>query len=48
MGSCRLQPHLPSFDFVKLGKRSFKFAIEEPHRIKNFTMKIQKSAVSAL
>src|SRR3981189_1526354 len=28
---------LPRLDFVEFGKRSFKFGIEEPHRIKNFT-----------
>ena len=27
---------LPSLDLVEFGQRSFKFAIEEPHRIKNF------------
>src|ERR1700687_308893 len=27
---------LPRLDPVKCGKRSFKFGIEEPHRIKNF------------
>src|SRR5712671_92922 len=27
---------LPRLDLVELGKRSFEFGIEEPHRIKNF------------
>ena len=27
---------LPSPDFLEFGQRLFKFAIEEPHRIKNF------------
>src|SRR4051794_15829964 len=27
---------LPCLDLVELGKRSFEFGIEEPHRIKNF------------
>ena len=36
VGTCRLQPLLSRLDLVEFGKRSFKFAIEEPHRIKNF------------
>ncbi len=34
--SSRLSAPLPRLDLVEFGNRSFKFGIEEPHRIKNF------------
>ena len=36
LAPAELQPFLPRLDLVEFRTRSFKFGIEEPHRIKNF------------